>query len=79
MNTQEPTWQTGLFDESDDGYVTRAISTKESHYFLLNIHYAKRIPSISYAYGLFDNNELVGVVCYGTPASSTLCRGICGN
>ena len=78
MNTQEPTWQTGLFDQTDDGYITRAISTKDSHYFLLNIHYARRIPSISYAYGLFDNNQLVGVVCYGTPASSTLCRGICG-
>lgn len=79
MNTQEPTWQTGLFDQTDDGYITRAISTKDSHYFLLNIHYARRIPSISYAYGLFDNNQLVGVVCYGTPASSTLCRGICGD
>ncbi len=79
MNLSEPTWQTGLFDVGNDGYITRAISTKESHYFLLNIHYAKRIPSISYAYGLFDNNQLVGVVCYGTPASSTLCRGICGD
>jgi len=79
MNMEEPTWQSGLFDEINTGYVVRQITSKESYYFLLNIHYAKRIPSISFAYGLFHNNELVGVVCYGTPASSNLCRGICGD
>jgi hypothetical protein len=46
---------------------------------MLNLHYAKRIPSISFAYGLIKDSDLVGVVTYGTPPSSTLCRGICGN
>ena len=46
---------------------------------MLNIHYARRIPSITYAFGLIKNGELVGVVSYGTPASNTLCRGICGD
>lgn len=44
----------------------------------MEIHYAKRIPSISYAYGLFLRSELVGVVCYGTPASHPLRIGIAG-
>ena len=37
--------------------------------WLLNKHYAKRIPSISYAFGLYDkNNDLQGVCTFGTPA-----------
>ena len=71
--------QKSLFDEDTEGYAVKPIDNKETYWFLLNIHYAKRIPSISFSYGLFETNELVGVVCYGTPASSTLCRGICGD
>lgn len=47
--------------------------------FILNIHYAKRWPSITYAYGLFDNKNLIGVVTYGTPPSAPLRRGIAGD
>ena len=46
--------------------------------WFLKIHYAKRIPSISYAFGLYINKELFGVVTYGTPSSSTLKNGIAG-
>lgn len=46
--------------------------------FILNIHYAKRWPSITYAYGLFSSGELIGVVTYGTPPSSTLRTGLAG-
>jgi hypothetical protein len=46
--------------------------------YILEIHYAKRWPSISYAYGLFDDMELIGVVTYGTPASAPLKRGVAG-
>jgi len=46
--------------------------------WILNIHYAKRMPSISFAYGLYHYDELVGMVSYGTPASPFLCKGICG-
>jgi hypothetical protein len=56
----------------------KLINNKLTYPFLLNIHYAKRIPSISYSFGLFENESLVGVVCYGTPASSTLRKGIAG-
>jgi hypothetical protein len=47
--------------------------------FILDIHYAKRWPSISYAYGLFDLDQLIGVVTYGTPPSAPLKRGIAGD
>jgi len=46
--------------------------------FIIGIHYAKRWPSISYAYGLFDGSDLIGVVTYGTPASAPLRTGIAG-
>jgi len=72
------TYQLGIFDRQTDHYMVREIPKHDSYYWLINIHYAKRIPSISYAFGLFEFGELVGVITYGTPPSSTLCRGICG-
>lgn len=55
--------------------VTRA----ECEPFVIGIHYAHRWPSISYAYGLFDGDELVGVVTYGTPPSAPMKRGVAGD
>jgi hypothetical protein len=47
--------------------------------WLLYKHYAHRIPSISYAFGLYDDeNILEGVCTFGTPPSSNLLIGICG-
>ena len=46
--------------------------------FLIDIHYAKRVPSVSFAFGLFVGEFLEGVVTYGTPASATLRRGVAG-
>jgi len=46
--------------------------------FILNIHYAHRMPSISWSFGLYDNEELIGVCTYGKPASSNLQNGVCG-
>ena len=71
-------WQGDLFETEQEGYVTKPIPAWDTYYFLQNIHYAKRIPSITYAFGLFENNALVGVITYGTPPSSTLINGICG-
>ena len=34
---------------------------------------------MSYAYGLFLDNELKGVVTYGMPASPSLCKGVAGD
>lgn len=61
-----------------DNYTIKPIQSRDTYPFLLEIHYAKRIPSISYAFGLFYFEELVGVITYGTPPSSTLRKGIAG-
>lgn len=71
--------QISLFDylHSDEKYIRR-ISYDEAKPFILNIHYARRIPCIQYAFGMFENGELIGVVTYGMPASPSLCKGIAG-
>ena len=46
--------------------------------YILGIHYAKRFPSVSYAFALYRDGVIVGVVTYGTPASSPLRKGIAG-
>lgn len=68
-----------LFNQEDgiNKYVRR-ISYDETKPFLLNIHYARRMPCITDAFGLFLHGELVGVVTYGIPASMSLCSGIAG-
>jgi len=45
-------------------YVVRSIDTEQTKEWLLKKHYAKRIPSISYAFGLFQDT-LVGVCTFG--------------
>jgi hypothetical protein len=57
----------------------RRIEYEDTKDFILNIHYAHRMPSISFAYGLFDGDELIGVCTYGKPPSSTLQKGIAGD
>lgn len=56
----------------------RVVTYADTKPFLLNKHYAHRMPSISYAYGLYVNDELHGVITYGTPASHSLVIGVAG-
>ena len=56
----------------------KPITYEDTKPFLLKVHYARRMPCIKYAFGLFIDNELKGCVTYGTPASPTLCRGVAG-
>ena len=56
----------------------KPIKNEQAHEWCLYKHYAKRIPSISYAYGLFDQEELIGIITYGMPPSPPLCVGVCG-
>lgn len=55
------------------------INPRSSYPLLIDVHYAGRIPSISTAVGLFDGDRLEGVCTFGTPLSTTLQRGICGD
>ena len=59
-------------------YTVEQIAYVDTKPFIMDIHYAGRMPSISYSYGLFDDENLVGIVSFGSPASAPLCRGICG-
>ena len=54
------------------------IKNEETEPWLLQKHYAKRMPQIMFAFGLYDDSGLVGVITYGIPASPSLCMGICG-
>jgi hypothetical protein len=56
-----------------DSYTVRPIEFEDCKEWCLYKHYAHRIPSISYAYGLYDkDNVLVGICTYGHPMSSPL-------
>lgn len=64
--------------------ITETLCIKEITYndtkrWLLEKHYAHRMPSISYSYGLFRGEDILGIVTYGSPPSQSLCRGICGD
>lgn len=60
-------------------YHVKRISPDQSYEWLLKKHYAKRIPSISFCFGLYDcENILHGVLTIGKPASPSLCDGVCG-
>ena len=71
--------QPDLFSTPDDEYRIIPISPKETVPFIMDIHYAHRMPPISYSFGLTRNDELLGIVTYGKPASRTLCTGVCGD
>jgi len=69
-----------MYDANGDGnrLIVLPIKSEETYSWLLQKHYAKRIPQIMYAFGLYEESTLVGVVTYGIPASPSLCMGICG-
>ena len=72
-------YQPGLFQGEVVGYSVSRIKNEDTHDLIRNVHYAHRLPSISHSFGLFLDGNLVGVVTYGTSASSTLARGLCGD
>ena len=69
-----------LFDTAvaDKDYMIKRVSYEETKPFILDIHYAKRMPPLQVAYGLYLGRELVGICSYGIPPSHTLLKGICG-
>lgn len=63
-----------------DKLYVKQVSYQDAKPFIMNIHYARRMPCVQYAFGLFDGDYQfpVGVVTYGQPASPSLCKGIAG-
>jgi len=50
----------------------KPITHHDCREWLLFKHYAKRIPPIEFAFGLFDGLQMVGVCTYATPVSQPL-------
>lgn len=65
-------------DGSEGGRFVQRITREEAIPFLLEIHYARRVPNITDAFGLYIDGTLAGVVTYGIPASRPLCVGLAG-
>lgn len=60
-------------------YKVQSIDNSEVKEWLLYKHYLKRMTSISYAFGLFNEyNELVGVCTFGNAIPLTMKRSVCG-
>ena len=71
--------QLSIFDlQNENKLYVRQISYEETKPFILNIHYARRMPCVQYAFGLYKDCELIGVITYGQPASHSLCKGLAG-
>jgi hypothetical protein len=58
--------------------IVAPIKKEEAHPWLRQKHYAKRLPVVMFAYGLYVDGVLDGVITYGLPPSRYLCIGICG-
>lgn len=59
-------------------YSIKQISYAQAMDVVVREHYLHRKAPCSKAFGLFLDDEIKGVVCYGTPSSSTLRSGIAG-
>ena len=62
-----------------DQFIVRSIESSQTYEWFLHKHYAKRIPNISYSFGLYDRNKfLKGVCSFAKPMSHTLVQGALG-
>ena len=61
-----------------DIYTVESIKSSETYDWLLHKHYAKRIPSISYAFVLYKDRHFLGVCTFGMPPSPSVPVGVCG-
>lgn len=61
-----------------EGYDVRPIDYQTAMDTVVKNHYLHRRCPCSMAFGLFKGDDLMGVVTYGVPCSSTLLKGICG-
>lgn len=55
----------------------RTSKRSEYEWLLLNHHYAGRVPSVSHAFGLYENDSIIGVITFGTPAARQIQTGAC--
>ena len=60
-------------------FEVKKIKNEETKEWLLYKHYLKRMTSISYAFGLFNNKILVGVCTFGNAVPLQMKKSICGD
>jgi hypothetical protein len=59
-------------------YIVKPIENSDTKEWLLKKHYLKRMTSISFAFGLFDETKLIGVCTFGNAIPLNMKRSICG-
>jgi hypothetical protein len=62
-----------------NAYYIKSISKKSANRVITTYHYLHRAAACSFAYGLFLQGKIVGVVMYAPPASPSVCKGVCGD
>lgn len=53
-------------------YKVIPIDYQDCKEWFLKKHYAKRMPPIDYCFGIYDNELLIGICSFGTPASTAV-------
>lgn len=61
-----------------DTYQIKPITYRQATDLIVKNHYLHRAAPCSFAFGLFEKNEIKGVIIYGTPSSAPLRSGIAG-
>ena len=63
---------------SNSNFLVSEIKYEDTKDFILNKHYAQRMPPITFSFGLFIDGNFEGVCTFGKPVSHYLCVGVCG-
>lgn len=61
-------------------FYIKKVNYKTAMDMVIKYHYLHRKTPCSFAFGLFTikDDEIIGIITYGTPSSSSLRQGICG-
>jgi hypothetical protein len=59
-------------------YIIKPITSHDCKEWLLKKHYLRRMVSISFAFGLFDKNQLKGVLTFGNAVPLTMKKSLFG-
>jgi hypothetical protein len=75
VRQDRPYWtlDTGIVTDLD----VRPVTSQLANALVIEHHYLHRRTSISYAFGLFSGDDIVGVVTFGTPPSRHLQMSAC--
>lgn len=60
-----------------EGFSVKQLCAKDCVPFFTECHYARRMPSISAAFGLFKDDFLIGAISFGVPGSRHLQISAC--